>query len=101
MSELDLPEDRGCLRWVLGVPLAALVYLPASLSCYLALVMQPQSPHDQLREDVRFMAAVCVFLCLVGLLITITPVFRRTLGRWWFAMPFLLAALAYARAQTV
>ncbi|UQX01595.1 hypothetical protein [Streptomyces sp. RerS4] len=41
----DLPQDRGCLRWV--------------------------------------------------------PVFHRTLGRWWYAAPFLLASVAYVRAQTV
>ncbi|MEU9303893.1 hypothetical protein [Streptomyces sp. NPDC048269] len=99
-ENIDLPEDRGCLQWVLGVPLV-LLYLPAAYFCFLTLFGQVEPGDDRAREDVRFMADVSVVLCLLGLLITITPVFRRTLGRWWFATPFLLAAVAYLRAQTV
>ncbi|MEU7731071.1 hypothetical protein AB0B78_38600 [Streptomyces sp. NPDC040724] len=99
-EDVDLPEDRGCLQWVLGVPLA-LVYVPAVLFCYAALEMQPDPYDYRVREDIRFMAGISLVFCLVGLLITITPVFRRTMGRWWFALPFLLATVAYFRAQTV
>ncbi|MFE9635098.1 hypothetical protein [Streptomyces sp. NPDC006463] len=99
-ENVDLPEDQGCLRWVLGVPLA-LVYVPAVYLCYLALAMQSDPRDDRLREDVRMVAGLSVSLCLLGLLITITPVFRRTMGRWWFALPLLLATVAYVRGQTV
>ncbi|MGW7437369.1 hypothetical protein [Streptomyces sp. NPDC054849] len=96
----DRPEDRGCLQWVLGIPLA-LVYGPALYACYLAFALRPDADDGRLRDTVRFMSGFSLVLCLVGLLITITPVFRRTLGRWWFAAPFLLATAAYVRAQTV
>lgn len=99
-ENIDLPEDRGCLQWVLGIPLA-LVYVPAVFTCYTALSLWPESDDDLLRGDVRFLAGCSLVLCLVGLLITITPLFRRTMGRWWFALPFLLATVAYVRAQTV
>ncbi|MGW6980397.1 hypothetical protein ACWGE1_13250 [Streptomyces sp. NPDC054932] len=99
-ENIDLPEDRGCLQWVLGIPLV-LVYVPAVFTCYGALAMRPEPGDDLLREDIRFMAGCSLVLCLIGLLITITPVYRRTMGRWWFAAPFLLATLAWFRAQTV
>ncbi|MCX4691702.1 hypothetical protein [Streptomyces sp. NBC_01408] len=90
-ESIDLPEDRGCLQWVLGFWLVV-VYLPAALLCWLALVVRPQ--------DVRIVAGLSIGLCLFGLLITVLPVFRRTMGRWWYAVPFLLASVAYVRAQT-
>ncbi|MEV7444856.1 hypothetical protein ACFCYI_10300 [Streptomyces sp. NPDC056257] len=99
-ENIDLPEDRGCLQWVLGVPLV-LLYVPAAFACYVALALRPGSPYDPVRDDARFMGNCSVVLCLLGLMITITPVFRRTMGRWWFAVPFLLATVAYFRAQTV
>ncbi|MFE7097998.1 hypothetical protein [Streptomyces erythrochromogenes] len=99
-EDVDLPEDRGCLRAVLGVPLVVL-YVPAVFCCYLALAVRPASPYDQLRDDARFMGGFSVFLCLLGLLITITPLYRRTMGRWWFAAPVLIATTAYFRARTV
>ncbi|MCX5377786.1 hypothetical protein [Streptomyces sp. NBC_00091] len=100
MTTIDLPEDRGCLRWVLAVPLA-LIYLPAAYLCYVSLALRPDSPYDQLHDDVRFTADVSVFLCFAGLLLTAVPVFHRNLGRWWYAAPFLLAAVAFTRGQTV
>ncbi|WP_405831472.1 MULTISPECIES: hypothetical protein [unclassified Streptomyces] len=99
-ENIDLPEDRGCLQWVLGIPLV-LLYGPAALACWAAVVTQPDSPYDRFREDARFLGNFSVVLCLMGLLITITPVYRRTMGRWWFAVPFLIATVAYFRAQTV
>ncbi|MFD9523415.1 hypothetical protein [Streptomyces sp. NPDC059979] len=98
-EDIDRPEDRGCLQWVLGVPLA-LVYVPAVFLCYATLAMQPEPYGDRVREEIRFAAGLSLCFCLLGLLITITPLFRRTLGRWWFALPLLLATVAYVRAQT-
>ncbi|MFF8260063.1 hypothetical protein [Streptomyces virginiae] len=99
-KDVDLPEDRGCLRWVLGIPLVVL-YVPAVYACYIAMAVRPDSPYDRLREDARFMGGFSVVLCLLGLLITITPLYRRTMGRGWFAAPVLIATIAYFRAQTV
>ncbi|MCX5199078.1 hypothetical protein OOK31_35220 [Streptomyces sp. NBC_00249] len=101
-EDIDLPQDRGCLRWVLGVPLV-LLYLPAAYLCYIALAMTPDgppSPYDPERDTIRLTAGMSIGLCLVGLLLTAVPVFHRTMGRWWYAGPFLLAAIAYVRAQT-
>ncbi|MFD3699027.1 hypothetical protein ACFWUZ_23290 [Streptomyces sp. NPDC058646] len=96
----DLPEDRGCLQWVLGFWLV-LVYLPAAWLCCVALVAEPGPRDHPFREDVRFAAGASVALCLLGVLITVLPVFRRTMGRWWYAAPFLLACVSYVRAQTL
>ncbi|MEU8778557.1 hypothetical protein [Streptomyces sp. NPDC048606] len=100
-ESLDLPGDRGCLRWVLGAPLG-LIYLLAAYACWIALVMTPgsPSPYDRARDDIRVTAGMSIGLCLLGLLITAVPVFHRTLGRWWYAFPFLLASVAFWRAQT-
>ncbi|MFF4582895.1 hypothetical protein [Streptomyces sp. NPDC001389] len=100
-ESIDLPEDRGCLRWVLGAPLAVLVYLPAAYLCYVSLALRPDGPDDRIRDDVLFTAHACVALCFAGLLLTAVPVFHRTLGRWWYAAPFLLASLAFLRGRTV
>ncbi|MCX5013343.1 hypothetical protein OG765_20455 [Streptomyces sp. NBC_00555] len=99
-ENIDLPEDQGCLRWVLGVPLG-FVYVPALFFCWLALAAQADPPDDIWREGVRTTAHVSIILCAIGLLITLTPVFRRTMGKWWYILPLLLAAVAYVRAETV
>ncbi|MET9604538.1 hypothetical protein ABZZ17_05655 [Streptomyces sp. NPDC006512] len=99
-ENVDLPEDQGCLRWVLGVPLV-LIYVPAVLFCWSALAMSPGPADDPLREDVRFAAGLTIAVCFAGLLLTAVPVFHRTMGRWWYAGPFLLASVAWVRALTV
>ncbi|AZM89613.1 MULTISPECIES: hypothetical protein [Streptomyces] len=102
MTSIDRPEDQGCLRWVLAVPLA-LLYLPATFFLYGSLVLQPDSgsPYDPMRDDARVNAVLSVGLWFLGLLLTAVPVFHRNLGRWWYAVPFLLASVAYWRWQTV
>ncbi|MFF2194247.1 hypothetical protein [Streptomyces sp. NPDC058157] len=101
-DSIDLPQDRGCLRWVLGAPLAAFVYLPAGYLCYVSLALRPDGgPYDRIRDDALFTAHACVALCFAGLLLTAVPVFHRTLGRWWYAAPFTLASLAFLRGQTL
>ncbi|OKK21092.1 hypothetical protein AMK16_12065 [Streptomyces sp. CB00455] len=99
-ENIDLPEDQGCLRWVLGVPLA-LLYGPAAYLCYTALAARPGPRDHPWREDVQAVAYLSVGLCLLGLLISVTPVFLRTMGRWWYVLPLLLAAVAFVRAKTV
>lgn len=100
MTSIDRPEDQGCLRWVLAVPLA-LFYVPAAFFLYGALVLQPDHPYDPMRDDARVNAALSVGLWFLGLLLTAVPVFHRNLGRWWYAVPFLLASVAFVRFQTV
>ncbi|RKT05222.1 hypothetical protein BX286_3214 [Streptomyces sp. 3211.6] len=100
-DSIDLPQDRGCLRWVLGAPLAVLVYLPAACLCYVSLALHPDGPYDRIRDDALFTAHACVALCFAGLLLTAVPVFHRTLGRWWYAAPFALASIAFLRGQTL
>lgn len=99
-ESIDPPEDQGCLRWVLGVPLAVFVYLPAAYLCWVSLALRPDGPYDRIRDDVLFTAHACVVLCFAGLLLTAVPLFHRTLGRWWYAAPFLLASVAFVRGQT-
>ncbi|MEV7612881.1 hypothetical protein [Streptomyces sp. NPDC089799] len=99
-ENIDLPEDQGCLRWVLGVPLA-LLYAPAVYFCALALIAGPGPRDDPFREDVQVLGALSAVLCAAGLLISLTPVFRRTMGRWWYVLPLLLGAVAAVRAGTV
>lgn len=79
-DSIDLPQDRGCLRWVLGAPLAVLVYLPAACLCYVSLALHPDGPYDRIRDDALFTAHACVALCFAGLLLTAVPVFHRTLA---------------------
>ncbi|QES49558.1 hypothetical protein DEJ50_18850 [Streptomyces venezuelae] len=99
-ENIDLPEDQGCLRWVLGVPLA-LLYAPAVYFCALALIAGPGPGDAPFREDVQTLSVLSAVLCGAGLLITLTPVFRRTMGRWWYALPLLLTTVALVRAATV
>ncbi|MFJ8012730.1 hypothetical protein [Streptomyces sp. NPDC096339] len=99
-ENIDLPEDQGCLRWVLGVPLG-IVYTPAVFFCWLALASQTGTPSDDWRDGVRMAAYLSITFCAIGLLITLTPVFRRTMGKWWYILPLLLAAVAYVRSLTV
>ncbi|MFJ3927793.1 hypothetical protein [Streptomyces sp. NPDC090022] len=99
-EDIDLPEDRGCLRWVLGVPLA-LVHAVAALFCYATLAMRPDGPEDhRTRLDIEASATAVLLVSLTALLITVLPPFRRTLGRWWYAVPLLLSLVAVVRAKT-
>ncbi|WP_051696580.1 hypothetical protein [Streptomyces sp. NRRL S-244] len=100
-ESIDLPEDRGCLQWVLGVPLA-LIYLPAAYICFLLLMADPIAPADQrTRDDIHAMGAVALCITFAGLLLSLLPVYRRTMNRWWYAVPLALGAVAYFRVTTL
>ncbi|WP_327284782.1 MULTISPECIES: hypothetical protein [unclassified Streptomyces] len=100
-ESIDLPEDRGCLRWVLGVPLG-LIYLPAVYICVLLLMADPIAPLDhRMRDDAHTMGVVAVCISFAGLLLSLLPVYRRTMNRWWYAVPVVLGAIAYIRAETL
>ncbi|MFD9724134.1 hypothetical protein [Streptomyces sp. NPDC059072] len=99
-ENVDLPEDQGCLRWVLGVPLA-LLYLPAVYFCVFLLIADVHPDDDRMRDDVQAGAYAVGAICLVGLLVSLLPVFHRTMGKWWYILPLLLAGVAYVRSLTV
>ncbi|MET9886365.1 hypothetical protein ABZZ20_25155 [Streptomyces sp. NPDC006430] len=100
-ESIDLPEDRGCLQWVLCVPLA-LIYLPAVYICVLMLTADPIAPEDhRTRDDIHAMGAVALCISFAGLLLSLLPVYRRTMSRWWFAVPLVLAATAYFRGVSL
>ncbi|MCJ1679262.1 hypothetical protein MTF65_18310 [Streptomyces sp. APSN-46.1] len=98
---IDLPEDRGCLRWVLGVPLG-LIHLLNALIVFAAVAVGPQGPWDD-RGYTRIAAACFMSICLsvLGGLITLIPSVRRAMGVWWLAPPLLLGVVAYVRGATL
>ncbi|MFG2879352.1 hypothetical protein ACGFYU_30840 [Streptomyces sp. NPDC048337] len=87
-------HNRGWPQWVLGVPLA-LVYVLAALFFLNTLTL------DGPREDIATSTHAVTLLSAIALLITLAPALRRTLGRWWYAVPLLLTAVAFIRLATV
>ncbi|MBP0935662.1 hypothetical protein CG724_14550 [Streptomyces sp. CB02120-2] len=100
-DHIDLPEDRGCLRWVLGLPLG-LIHLLNALFVLAAVAAGPQGPWDD-RGYTRISTACFLSLCLsvIGGLITLVPSVRRAMGAWWLAPPLVLGAVAYVRMATL
>ncbi|MBW5481234.1 hypothetical protein [Streptomyces bambusae] len=99
-ESIDLPEDRGCLRWVLGVPLT-LIHLLNAFFVYSAVAFSPQGDWDD--QGYAGLGAVClasVALSVLGVLITLIPSVRRAMGLWWFAPPVVLAVIAIIRVKT-
>ncbi|RSS79555.1 hypothetical protein [Streptomyces sp. WAC06614] len=100
-DSIDLPEDRGCLRWVLGVPLT-LVHLLNAFCVYSAVAFAPQGEWDDQGYAGITMACICaIALSLLGLAVTAIPSVRRAMGPWWFAPPLVLGAIAFVRAWTL
>lgn len=100
-ENIDLPEDRGCLRWVLGVPLG-IIHLLNAAAVFLAVFVGPQAEWDhQGYENTAAMCFVSVCLSVLGLLITLIPSVRRAMGPWWLAVPLVLGAIAYIRGETL
>ncbi|MEU5808162.1 MULTISPECIES: hypothetical protein [unclassified Streptomyces] len=100
-ENIDLPEDRGCLQWALGLPLGLVHALDAFL-VQAAVRYGPQGVWDD-RGYTRISAACFTVVCLSGLalLVTLIPPVRRTLGPWWLAPPALLGAIAWIRMATL
>ncbi|MBT2476746.1 hypothetical protein [Streptomyces sp. ISL-94] len=100
-ENIDLPEDRGCLRWVLGVPLGFIHLLNAG-AVYLAVFFGPQGEWDhQGYEGVDAMCFISMCLSVLSLLITLIPSVRRAMGLWWLAPPIVLGLIAYIRGETL
>ncbi|MET9469365.1 hypothetical protein ABZY44_32140 [Streptomyces sp. NPDC006544] len=99
-ESIDLPEDRGCLRWVLGVPLGLIHLLNLTAVCG-ALFAGPRGEwDDDGYAGVGAMCFVSVCLSVLGLLVTLLPSVRRAMGAWWFAPPLLLGLIALVRGET-
>ncbi|MFE2325759.1 hypothetical protein ACFXD5_17855 [Streptomyces sp. NPDC059385] len=100
-ENIDLPEDRGCLRWVLGLPLTV-IHLLNAIAVFVALFAGPQGEwDDQGYAGVAAVALVSIALSLLGLLITLIPSVRRAMGPWWLAPPVILGAIAWVRIATL
>ncbi|MFJ2825729.1 hypothetical protein ACIO7M_32130 [Streptomyces toxytricini] len=91
-----LPGDRGCLQWVLGVPLG-LAYLPAAYLCVLLLRADPGPDDVRLRDDMEVQAYAVMGFAFAGLLLSTLPVYLRTVSRWWYAVPVVLGSAAWLR----
>ncbi|MFD9410832.1 hypothetical protein ACFWBN_27945 [Streptomyces sp. NPDC059989] len=100
-ENIDLPEDRGCLRWVLGVPLT-LIHLLNAFSVFAAVFVGPEAEWDHHGyENTAMMCLVAMCLSVLGLLITLIPSVRRAMGLWWLAPPLVLGLIAYIRGETL
>ncbi|MEI5011089.1 hypothetical protein RB196_30850 [Streptomyces sp. PmtA] len=90
-------DDKGCLRWVIGVPLA-LLHLLAGFLCFYAIYTRPGHPGD---EDALFaieaFAVLTIATGAVALLITLAPAHRAALNRWWLVPPVALMLAAGVR----
>ncbi|MEU6864977.1 hypothetical protein ABZ924_17120 [Streptomyces sp. NPDC046876] len=75
-----------------------LVYLPAACLCFFMLIAQADPGDGRVRGDIETAAHVVIGISLLGLLLSLLPVYRRTMGRWWYAVPVVLAATAWIRA---
>ncbi|MFD7558929.1 hypothetical protein ACFV9E_30900 [Streptomyces sp. NPDC059835] len=100
-ENIDLPEDQGCLRWVLGVPLG-IIHLLNAVAVVGALFAGPQGEWDhQGYEGVSAMCFVSLCLTALGLLITLIPPIRRAMGPRWLAPPVILGVIAWVRIATL
>ncbi|MCX4822641.1 hypothetical protein OG883_22625 [Streptomyces sp. NBC_01142] len=97
-SETEQTDDRGCLRWVVGIPLVILYVLAAGL-CYTALTIRPTGPWDDgAYAGIISSCLLAIAVSTVALLITVVPSsVRLAMGRWWLAPPLILAAVATLR----
>ncbi|OKK21090.1 hypothetical protein AMK16_12055 [Streptomyces sp. CB00455] len=94
-------RKRRWARWALGVPLA-LIHAPNALVVYALLRYPPQGSWDhQGYTGSAMLALVSLTLSVIGLLITLVPPVRRTLGTWWLAPPVVLGAIAWIRMATL
>ncbi|MGW1887828.1 hypothetical protein [Streptomyces sp. NPDC001970] len=96
-SEPVRTDDRGCLQWVLAVPVVILDLLAAGF-CFYAVTIRPHDAWD--RDAVDGIIAMCVLTIAtsaVTVLFLVVPSVRRVMNRWWFAPPLVLAGLATVR----
>ncbi|MFI6844252.1 hypothetical protein OG535_38720 [Kitasatospora sp. NBC_00085] len=100
-ESIDLPEDRGCLRWVLGAPLV-LIHALNAIVVFSAVRFGPAGDwDDQGYAGLTVTCGCASALTLSGLAVTAIPSVRRAMGPWWFAPPAILGAIAFLRAWTL
>ncbi|MFB7620541.1 hypothetical protein [Kitasatospora sp. NPDC056181] len=100
-ESIDLPEDRGCLRWVLGVPLV-LIHAVNAVVVFSAVRFGPAGDWDDQGYAGLTVACGCaIALSLLGLAVTAIPSVRRAMGPWWFAPPAVLGVIALVRAAAL
>ncbi|MFE6838416.1 hypothetical protein ACFVFI_26705 [Streptomyces sp. NPDC057705] len=96
-----LPEDQRFLRWALGIPLG-LLHLLNAFFVYTAVRFGPAAEWDDPGyAGTTAMALFAVIFSVLGILITLVPPVRRTLGPWWFVPPVVLGAIAWIRMVTL
>ncbi|MFE7774060.1 hypothetical protein ACFU5O_09185 [Streptomyces sp. NPDC057445] len=105
LDRSDLPyhpdQDKGCLRWVMGVPLVILHLLSAGL-LLAAFVTRPGGDWDDGAYAGIAAACLTVFACSgLALAVTLVPSVRRTMGPWWLAPPVAMILLGALRMATV
>jgi hypothetical protein len=87
----------GLLRSPWGVVLLLANLLNAYFA-YAALVTQPQGTWDeQTLTGIEFTSALLILLSALTLLLSVLPVRRHALGRWWLAPPVVFLILGAAR----
>ncbi|MFF8974687.1 hypothetical protein [Streptomyces sp. NPDC014995] len=87
----------GLLRGPWGVVLILANLLNAYVA-YAALVTQPQGAWDeQTLTGIEFASALLITLGVITFLLTLLPVRRRTLSRWWLAPALVFLAVGAAR----
>lgn len=87
----------GLLRGPWGVVLILANLLNAYVA-YAALVTRPQGAWDeQTLTGIEFASALLITLGVITFLLTLLPVRRRTLSRWWLAPALVFLAVGAAR----
>ncbi|MGW6398313.1 hypothetical protein [Streptomyces sp. NPDC055134] len=87
----------GLLRGPWGVTLG-LANLLNTYVAYGALVAQPQGDWDeQTLTGIEFASALLIVLGAITFLLTLVPVRKGGLNRWWLAPPVLFSVVGVAR----
>ncbi|MFD7258486.1 hypothetical protein [Streptomyces sp. NPDC059874] len=96
-----LPEKRPWMRWLAGVPLGLLHALNAA-TVYLIVSAGPAGEWDNAGyAGTATGALLAIILSVIGMMITLIPPVRRTLGLWWLAPPVILGVTAWVRIATL
>ncbi|MFB6614728.1 hypothetical protein ACFCV9_11025 [Streptomyces sp. NPDC056367] len=89
------------VRWVAGVTLGLLHSLNAA-TVYLIVSAGPAGEWDDAGYAGTAAGALfAIVLSVIGVLITLIPPVRRSLGLWWLAPPVILGVIAWVRIATL